>query len=178
MKQQIAEIIATAHGKKSTKRKFNGRLEERKFTRTENPTSHFCVYFTAVDRSARQIFIGLHKKSGLWLSNGGHMDIHESPQDAVCRESQEEWGLILSAQSLPHCQLVTITKIEHPKRQICQWHFDLWFYIATDRHSFAPDPNALETEFATYGWKSLPEAKLLMQDPASQESLIYLTSLL
>lgn len=178
MKQQLADIIAKAHGKNTTKRKFIARVEEGGLTRSENPLSHVCVYFAAVDKAAQHIFIGLHKKSGLWLCNGGHIDRNELPQDTVVREAQEEWGLTLATNSLPHCQLMTITKIEHPERQLCQWHYDLWFYIATDRRTFAPDPKALDTEFSAYGWKSLLEATRLMKDPASRESLAYLTNLL
>lgn len=178
MKQQIADIIAKTHGKNATKRKFIERLEQGSLTRSENPTSHVCVYFAAIDKAAHQIFIGHHKKSGLWLCNGGHMDSGELPQDTVVREAQEEWGLPLATTSLPHCQLVTITKIERPEIQICQWHYDLWFYIATSRHTFAPDPKALSTEFSDYAWKSFSEAERLMSDPASRESLTYLTNLL
>lgn len=34
-----------------------------------------------------------HRKSGLWLPPGGHMDLHETPDSALVREIKEELNL-------------------------------------------------------------------------------------
>ena len=54
--------------------KYKDRIKQGDFTRDENPASHFCVYFASFDENKKEIFIGHHKKSGLWLFNGGHID--------------------------------------------------------------------------------------------------------
>src|SRR4051794_32841209 len=41
----------------------------------------------------RGIVLPLHKRMGLWLQPGGHLDPGESPADAALREAVEETGL-------------------------------------------------------------------------------------
>ncbi len=41
----------------------------------------------------RGIVLHLHKRLGLWLQPGGHLDPHEWPHEAALREAQEETGL-------------------------------------------------------------------------------------
>lgn len=173
MNDQLAELIQRAAGKDVVKLKFLNRLEEGQLTRSENPVSHLCVYFAALDPTAHKIFIGFHKKSGLWLFNGGHMDPGESATDAVIREAKEEWGLTLGKDDIPAPQLVTLTEIEHPERQICEWHYDLWYFLPFDEQTFHPNPQLLQTEFSESGWKTYEQAKLLCVDPASLEALAY-----
>jgi 8-oxo-dGTP pyrophosphatase MutT (NUDIX family) len=43
----------------------------------------------------RGIVLHLHKRLGVWLQPGGHIDQDESPADAALRESSEETGLKL-----------------------------------------------------------------------------------
>ncbi|NTU99338.1 hypothetical protein HGA64_05055, partial [Candidatus Falkowbacteria bacterium] len=47
--------------------KFRQRMVDDKLTKQENPQSHFCVYFAACDFDSKQVFMGHHIKSGLWL---------------------------------------------------------------------------------------------------------------
>ena len=35
----------------------------------------------------------MHKKMGLWLPVGGHLEQHETPEEALHREAMEETGL-------------------------------------------------------------------------------------
>jgi 8-oxo-dGTP pyrophosphatase MutT (NUDIX family) len=44
--------------------------------------------------STRGIVLHLHKRMGLWLQPGGHIDPGESPADAALREAVEETGLV------------------------------------------------------------------------------------
>ncbi len=173
MKHNLVDIINRAIGKEEVKRKFLDRLRQGQLTRSENPTSHFCVYFAVLDPNEQSVFIGHHKKSGLWLFNGGHMDPGETPTDTVIREAREEWGLTLNQNLLTDPQLVTLTEIEHPERQMCEWHFDFWHFLPFAQSSFHPSHTSLQIEFFFYGWKSFTQAAALLTDANSREALAY-----
>ena len=50
---------------------------------------------SAVVVGARGVVLLLHKKLGIWLQPGGHLDPGEHPADAAIREATEETGLAL-----------------------------------------------------------------------------------
>lgn len=56
------------------------------------PPKHLVSYFVPFDSKTHKILLTAHKKSGLWLPPGGHVDLHEDPQETVRRECQEELG--------------------------------------------------------------------------------------
>jgi len=164
------EIINKTTADQGVKRQFMDRLKSGHLTRDENPTSHFCSYFPAFDPHSRRVFMGLHKKSGLWLFNGGHIDKGEAPNQAVTREISEEWGENIFV-VIPPPSLLTITAIENPKKQICEVHFDIWYFISVDMNMFAPDENKLSSEFSIWGWKTINEAKLLAKNKETVTAL-------
>ena len=173
----LAKLIKQTSGTSIIKSRFVSRLSEGYITRDENPHSHFCVYFAAYDPGRRLVFIGHHRKSGLWLFNGGHLDRSESVHTALEREIKEEWGIHVPGLAKAQPSLLTITPIENPKKQTCTKHFDIWFFIPFNKDAFAPNKNLLKTEFYTWGWKSQQEAMNLMTDRASIEALHFLSQL-
>lgn len=177
MNTDIAAFTIAADGSPVIKQKFLERIDAGKLTRIDNPTSHLCVYFAAYDPSDRSVFIGHHKKSGLWLFNGGHMDPGESPMDTVVREADEEWGLIIEPGALSYQKLITITRIEHPEIITCEWHYDLWHFLPVKRNHFHPRHKNLMAEFHSYGWKSYDDAARLLTSEPTKEALIYLRNL-
>lgn len=56
------------------------------------PNKHLVSYFVPFDRNKNKILLTFHKKSGLWLPPGGHVELNEEPQDTVRRECIEELG--------------------------------------------------------------------------------------
>lgn len=146
--------------------RFIARITEGHITRDENPQSHFCVYFAAYDPATKHVFIGKHIKSGLWLFNGGHLDKNESPEKALYREMQEEWGFVQKIDA-KNPSLFTITKIENPTKQICEWHYDIWYFIPFSNKSFHPNQSLLSKEFFEWGWKTIDEARILAKDKAT-----------
>ncbi len=102
------------------------------------------------------------------------MDPNETPTDTVMREAKEEWGITLSPNEIPRLQLTTLTEIEHPETQVCEWHYDLWYFLPFGRSTFRPDEKLLLSEFMQFGWKTYEEADKLLVDPASSEALTYL----
>jgi len=164
LSQALIDIVTSRSAPdQETITRFLTRVDEGKLTRDENPHTHFCVYFAAYDPQAQEIFIGHHKKSGLWLFNGGHIDQGETPQAALAREMIEEWGVSVV---IPPGQpaFFTLTRILDPTL-VCKYHYDLWHLLPVNKELFAPDAVALGQEFYQIGWKTFAEARKLVTDP-------------
>jgi 8-oxo-dGTP pyrophosphatase MutT (NUDIX family) len=162
--KHLKKISNSTKSYKEVKEKFTKRVGEGKFTRDEDPETHFCVYFAAFDQQAKQVFVGHHKKSGFWLFNGGHIDKGELPSEALEREIREEWG---NGKRIPNAYspaLLTITEINNPTKQTCRFHYDIWNFIPVNKHDFSPDVSLLASEFHQAGWKSIREAKELITE--------------
>lgn len=147
--------------------KFLQKIEQGSLTRDEDPKSHLCAYFAAYDPDSKQVFIGHHKKSGLWLFNGGHIDEGETIRETLMREIKEEWGLDGKDFEIKPPALLTITEINNPTKQLCNVHYDLWCFIAVDKDSFMPVEAKLLEEFHEAGWKNLEEARNLIKDKST-----------
>jgi 8-oxo-dGTP pyrophosphatase MutT (NUDIX family) len=147
----------------NVRERFLKRLDQGGLSMQENPRSHFCVFFAAYDPVRKQVFLGFHKRSGLWLANGGHIEIGESPWEAVRREVKEEWGekILLPAEFGP--QLLTISEIEKfGNDRKCKEHYDFWYFLPYDSEKFDPDPNLIEKEFFQADWYSFIDASYLV----------------
>jgi 8-oxo-dGTP pyrophosphatase MutT (NUDIX family) len=171
--ETIREIAA--HSDQPIAQEFLRRAAEGSLTRDENSHTHFCVYFAAYCNA--EVFIGHHKKSGLWLFNGGHIDRGELPGEALEREIGEEWGLKISVAEIGSPQLLTITEIDNPTRQTCTRHYDIWYFIALARDSAIFDAEKLAEEFYEARWMTLQQANTFVTDPATKKALAYLETL-
>jgi len=147
---------------------FIKRAQEGALTMEENPLTHFCVYFAPYDPEYRQVFIGHHKRSGLWLFNGGHIDKGELPPEALAREMKEEWGASFQSDNtnIYAPSLLSITTIDTSIKfdRQCRRHYDIWYFIPLHKHSFNPDNNFLAKEFHQIGWKMAAETRNLIKD--------------
>lgn len=162
VEERINAIIDGFSGLAVSK-EFSARVREGRLTRDENSQSHFVVYFAAYDPESKKVFIGHHKKSGMWLFNGGHIDKGETPEEALVREVREEWGVEIDLQSVGEPRLLTVTPIEN-QRIRCTRHYDFWYLVPVSKESFAPDKEKLDTEFYEMGWKGVGEARRLITD--------------
>lgn len=59
------------------------------------PPKHLVSYFALYDSEAKKILLVDHKKSGLWLPAGGHVDPGEHPKETANRELKEELNIEL-----------------------------------------------------------------------------------
>ena len=159
------EMIATNFPNSPVTSEFISRSKEGLLTRDENPYSHFCVYFAAHDRGSKEVFIGHHKKSELWIFNGGHIDKDETPEEALVREIGEEWGIKMDLESIGEPKLITITTINNQIKHKCKKHYDIWYFVPVLKNTFTPDKEKLNTEFYTTGWRSISEARSVITDP-------------
>jgi len=89
---ELREVIKKKFSNTEISKRFLDRLEQGILTRDENPVSHFCAYFGAYDPKAKEIFIGHHKKSGLWLVNGGHIDKDETLKETLREKLTKNGG--------------------------------------------------------------------------------------
>jgi len=171
MLEKQIERIAKESKDQIIANKFLSRLADGRLTRDENPFTHFCVYFAAFDQNSQRIFFGHHKKSGLWLFNGGHIDKGETVEKALDREISEEWGLKIPLLKIGEPKLLTITKINNPTKQTCTKHFDIWFFVPVKKVNFNPDEDLLDKEFYKTGWFDIGGANKLAIDPNTLKAL-------
>lgn len=161
LKSELEDIINRKFSNDETALKYLERIREGNLCKKENELSHMCTYFAPYDPVAKEIFIGHHKKSGLWLMNGGHIEPGETLSDTLKREIDEEWGLKYEDFEIPEPALLTICPIDNPEKQKCRAHFDIWHFIPVDKNSFHPDEEKLAEEFHEAKWFSFDEAMKL-----------------
>lgn len=145
---------------------FLTRVAKGKPTRDEEKASHFCVYFLPYNPKTKRVFIVHHKKSGLWLSPGGHIDKGETLHKTLRREIKEELGFVYkpSRDLLPFLLTITpINNIVHP----CKTHYDLWYGIKTDGNNFQVD----FTEFHDVKWLTIDEAREIVTDEPNLQAI-------
>ncbi|MFJ9389442.1 NUDIX hydrolase [Nocardioides sp. NPDC101246] len=136
------------------------------FRRTTDPTEpakHLVSYFLLLDPVSGHVLLGDHRKSGLWLPSGGHVEPGENPADTVRRECVEELGVEARFHpSLgPRPLFVTVTRTR-PDRPDVHTDVSLWFVLAHDRHRpLQPD----EREYAGVRWWTPSEIRAT--DPRS-----------
>ncbi|GAB4194431.1 MAG: NUDIX hydrolase [Roseiflexaceae bacterium] len=105
----------------------------------------------------------LHRKLGKWFPPGGHIDPHELPDQAACREVREETGLEveLLAQGgqlgsvpvlpQPHCILLETISPDHQ-------HIDLIYFAHVVGGNLAhAEREALEARWLTWEELDSPE---------------------
>ncbi len=174
----LRTTVRLTPGSGVTRRKFLVRIRRGNVSRDESSTSHICVYFAAYDPRTGHVFIGHHRKSGLWLFNGGHIDRGERPMEAVRREMGEEWGFRISLPRGTRPQLLTLTRIaKNPAKRACRWHYDIWYFVPVRRTTFTPKPHLLATEYFVTGWRTIGQARMLTKDPSTRLALQHLKTL-
>ncbi|MHB8904462.1 MAG: NUDIX domain-containing protein [Patescibacteria group bacterium] len=179
MKIQLAqeiEKLLNDHSSSDVVFKFKQKLQEGKLIRDEDLENHFCVYFAAYDYKFKQIFIGNHIKSGLWLFNGGHVDKGENLRETVMREIDEEWGLDINDLKVGFPAMLTLTEINNPTKQTCRLHFDVWHFVDVDKNSFNPNPQKLAEEFYSAEWMDLAKARKIITDKSMLRALDFIES--
>ncbi len=111
-------------------------------------TTH--VTASAIVVSARGLVLHKHKRLGIWLQPGGHIDEGESPSDAALRECIEETGLRAEHFS-GEPMLVHIDTHDGPRGH---YHLDLRYLLAAPDVDPAP-PEGESQDVKWFAWTEL-----------------------
>jgi 8-oxo-dGTP pyrophosphatase MutT (NUDIX family) len=114
------------------------------------PDPHLVSYFVALN-PRQEVLLVAHRKAGLWLPSGGHVEPGESPWETVVRECREELHVpaVPSAVAGDRPFFVTVTPTRGPRP-----HTDvsLWYVLDVETvTSYDRD------EFSSVRWVSLPD---------------------
>jgi 8-oxo-dGTP pyrophosphatase MutT (NUDIX family) len=128
---------------------------------------HFTVTGFVIDGD--RALLHWHKKLGIWLPPGGHVDPDEDPVQAVLREVLEETGIV--AEIVPHRAPFTATNIQQLETPYSMIVADVVEETATHQHIdmcyvVRPKPGAKRVEAEEdHGFRWVSEAELRRNDP-------------
>ncbi|WP_031012930.1 NUDIX domain-containing protein [Streptomyces sp. NRRL F-5727] len=125
------------------------------------PPMHLVCYFVVHDGARGQLLLTAHRKAGLWLPAGGHVEPDEDPWDTVVRECREELSLRATASSLtgerPLFLTVTRTREQDPHTDVA-----LWYVLDADADSVTTYD---EGEFEAIRWLTKEQ---VLQEPVDR----------
>lgn len=110
------------------------------FDQTTDPVH---VTGSAIVVGPRGVILLRHKRLGLWLQPGGHVDADEAPWDAAVREAREETGLPVT---LASTDLVHVDVHDGGRGHT---HLDLRYVVTVDGD---PDPAPPQGESQDVHW--------------------------
>ncbi|MGR6975196.1 NUDIX hydrolase [Streptomyces cynarae] len=95
------------------------------------PAMHLVSYFVVLDDTRGQLLLVAHRKAGLWLPAGGHVEPGEDPWAAVVRECREELGIEAMASPITgeYPLFLTITRT---RGQGAHTDVSLWYLLNAD----------------------------------------------
>jgi 8-oxo-dGTP pyrophosphatase MutT (NUDIX family) len=108
------------------------------------------VTASAFVTSARGVILLRHRRIGIWVQPGGHVDPGETPEEAAVREIGEETGL-----RARHVEPVDLFHVDvHPGPR-GHTHYDLRYLL----HAPPDDPRPGEGESREVYWLDFPTAR-------------------
>jgi 8-oxo-dGTP pyrophosphatase MutT (NUDIX family) len=132
------------------------------------PDPHLVSYAVAFDPAARAVLLGHHRKTGLWLPTGGHVEPGEGPAATAQREVREELGV--SAPIVPGIGARPLFLSVTATVGAAGGHTDvsLWYVLLVD----VARPLAWDRrELAAVRWFGL--AEVLAADPARLDPCLH-----
>jgi 8-oxo-dGTP pyrophosphatase MutT (NUDIX family) len=109
---------------------------------------------SAIVVGPRGVVLLKHKRLGLWLQPGGHIDPGESPWEAALREAREETGLDVSFADVADDGIPRLVHVDvHPGGR-GHTHLDLRYMV----DGGVAEPNPPEGESQEIAWFAWPAA--------------------
>ena len=88
----------------------------------DEPAMHLVSYVVPVDPARGELLLVAHRKAGLWLPPGGHVEPGEDPWHTAVREAGEELSLTPGAPTPPAFLTVTRTVGPGPHTDVSLWY--------------------------------------------------------
>lgn len=133
---------------------------------------HFTVSIYIVHKD--KVLLHVHKKYGMLLPLGGHIEANELPEEACIREVKEESGLIINLYNADLDSpfrnaieesdgkfIVRPMHMVHGQAEINHYHIDLSYYATTDSNHVVP----LEGESNLLYWYTKEELSKVKNAP-------------
>lgn len=121
------------------------------------PPKHLVSYFVLMDDG--HFLLVEHRKAGLWLPTGGHVEPNEHPRDTIAREAYEELGI--KAKLLSELPLF-VTSTETVGLTAGHTDVSLWYVVL---HSRTDHLNFDQAEFKSIRWFDRNDLPLDHCDP-------------
>jgi 8-oxo-dGTP diphosphatase len=95
------------------------------------PSPHLVSYFLLIDQDEGKVLMVDHRKAGLWLPPGGHVDPGEHPVATVRREVREELGIRAVFLPVADERPVFVTITETTSAASRHTDVSLWFVLTS-----------------------------------------------
>lgn len=135
------------------------------------PDPHLVAYFLLIDSLTDQVLLVDHKKAGLWLPAGGHVEPNEHPRETVKREILEELGI---KADFMMADPVFLTATKTVGQSAGHTDISLWYILkGCSSVSYTFDPE----EFVQICWFSSERIPYNQSDPHMKRCIEKLNSL-
>lgn len=111
---------------------------------------HLVSYFVVLDETRRELLLVAHRKAGLWLPTGGHVEPMEDPWDTVTRECREELCIEAAPSAVSGVQPFFLT-ISQTRGHGQHTDVSLWYVLRSSAGSITLFD---EEEFEAIKWLS------------------------
>ncbi|MFJ2239219.1 NUDIX domain-containing protein [Streptomyces sp. NPDC087859] len=112
------------------------------------PAMHLVTYFVVLDDIRGQLLLVAHRKAGLWLPAGGHVEPGEDPWTTVVRECHEELGTQAQASPITG-ELPLFLTVTQTRGQGTHTDVSLWYLLNADANTITSYD---EDEFEAIRW--------------------------
>ncbi len=113
------------------------------------PDPHLVSYFLLTDHQHGTVLLVDHRKAGLWLPTGGHVEAGEHPAATVRREAREELGIQAEFSPVSGERPLFVTVTETTPSAGRHTDVSLWYVLTRSMSEpLAPDPR----EFRSARW--------------------------
>ena len=150
LSQQIRDAVTARRPVDARERRsiaeFTERFDQldRPFLEEADPV-HVTVSAIVVSDDGLRVLLHRHKRLGIWLQPGGHIDAGEMPWDAAVREAAEETGL---PATLASPDLLHVDVHPGPRKHT---HLDLRYLVHAPRQAPKP-PEGESQEVEWFAW--------------------------